>query len=159
MTTQTQAIASARAALAPRTIQPRRRNDARMSEPIRCTLEHLAKHGPCNFVELHAKFCADRSSGRAREQYRANLSYLVGAGHCKSSGYGDARTWELDYSPRQVGVPVPASVPALPAPDPRRAVAPGYDIMRAALYQPQAQGCTRPGAQDHLRYASFGVQC
>lgn len=137
------------------------RNDKRLSETTRCTLEYLVKHGPCGFDELHSKFCTDSTSRRAREQYRANLTYLVGAGHLKSTGHGHDRKWEIDYSPRVV---VPAAAkPCAMAPEvfscSVRVPPPQYDRMHGPAFTYTLSQPTRPGALDFKRVGSVGYSC
>ena len=131
-------------------------NAARLSDTTRATLAFVDKFGPVSFEVLFAKFCSERSGSRAREQYRANLNYLVDAGYLSTDGRSSERTWQIDCSPRVVK---PVAVPAYVASRDRLTPPAQYDRMHAPAYVPEAGPALRPGALDFKRCASVGHRC
>lgn len=123
---------------------------------------HIARHGACDFYELHSLFGEDDASHNATKRFRARLQYLVDSGQLQATGRGRGRTW---YAQRHSVRALQGHTPSQPAPDtPTPWVGPvvaprQYNVMHGPAYTPGPTLALRAGALDFRRVPSAGVRC
>jgi len=122
-------------------------------------VNHVARYGPCGFVELYDLFGSHLEEGKkTTERFRARLGHLTYTHQLVATGTAGARRWRMPLIDAQ---PAQGAAPAdlLPAWVGTAAPAPAYDCMHGPTYVPERPATPRAGSLDFQRLASRGDRC